>query len=175
MEFLIKQAGYFDQDLMKQMMIESLAKDPRAFTVEQKEYSFQPDVWWNNYLSSYILGIDSKMFFGYVNNNIAGMIGVVFPTKTRQRHTAWIYWVWLKHEYRGKGYGKKMIEHAIKIAFERQNVIKINLQVVSTQEKAIMLYKSLGFVESGRQVKEIFVDNEYLDFISMEKFRDNSF
>lgn len=175
MEFIIKQAGYFDKDLMKQMMIESLVKDPSAFTVEEKEYSLQSDIWWNNYLSSYMLGIDSKMFFGYENNNIVGMTGVVFPSRVRQKHTAWIYWVWLKSEFIGKGYGKKMIQHAINMAFERPSVVKINLQVVSSQEKAIMLYKSLGFVESGRQVKEIFLDNDYLDFISMEKFRDNSF
>jgi RimJ/RimL family protein N-acetyltransferase len=175
MNFEIKQAGYFDKDLMKQLMVEGLIKDPSAFTVAEKEYSLQSEIWWNNYLSSYMLGIDSKLFFGYEDNNLIGMIGVVFPGRERQKHTAWIYWVWLKSEFRGKGYGKKMIQHSVDVAFERTNVIKINLQVVSSQEKAIMLYKKIGFVESGSQKKEIFLDNEYLDFISMEKFRDNTF
>ena len=46
---------------------------------------------------------------------------------------------------RGKGYGKKLMEEAIKYAKEHLNAKKFNLGVFTNNESAFECYKSLGF------------------------------
>ncbi|MGN7115532.1 hypothetical protein [Lysinibacillus odysseyi] len=41
--------------------------------------------------------------------------------------------------------------------------------VLSTNERAIHLYRSLGCIEEGRKVKEVKIHNRYVDDILMYK------
>ncbi len=50
---------------------------------------------------------------------------------------------------RGKGYGKEMLELAIKYAFEILRVARITLSVYDTNPSAHNCYKSVGFVDEN--------------------------
>ncbi len=52
-------------------------------------------------------------------------------------------------EIRGKGYGKEMLELAIKYAFEILKVSRITLAVYDTNPSAHNCYKSIGFVDEN--------------------------
>ena len=54
-------------------------------------------------------------------------------------------------QYRGKGYGKKMLELGIEYAKEKLAASVIELGVFENNNNAIRCYKSLGFKESGRR------------------------
>ena len=61
----------------------------------------------------------------------------------------------------------------IKLDWAEKNPLieKVSLGVLSTNYRAIALYKSMGFVEEGRKIKEIKInENEYVDDILMYKF-----
>src|SRR5690606_11661158 len=60
-------------------------------------------------------------------------------------------------EFRRQGIGKKLLTHALKSARE-EGVIRSFLEVRETNETAINMYKSFGFVEDGRR-KEYYKDN----------------
>ena len=47
---------------------------------------------------------------------------------------------------------------------------KIGLGVFATNEPAIALYRKSGFVEEGRQPREVKVGSEYVDVILMYRF-----
>lgn len=49
-------------------------------------------------------------------------------------------------EYRGKGYGKSILNYLIEYSFSNNDIEKIELIVDEDNEAAISLYKSLGFV-----------------------------
>jgi RimJ/RimL family protein N-acetyltransferase len=72
-------------------------------------------------------------------------------------------------DFRGKGIGKLLISELIGWARLPNNPVeKIELMVMSENEPAIHLYKSLGFQEEGRVTKEIKMpDGRYIDGISM--------
>lgn len=74
------------------------------------------------------------------------------------------------NEYRGLGIGKRLLEQLLKWAELNPHIEKISLGVFSTNESAIALYKKMGFVEEGRKINEIKLnDKQYIDDVLMYK------
>jgi ribosomal protein S18 acetylase RimI-like enzyme len=73
------------------------------------------------------------------------------------------------HEgFQGKGLGKILMQHLIEWAQSNSKIEKIELQVRSSNIRAINLYQTLGFIEEGRKTKRLKLGpNEYLDDIYM--------
>ncbi len=68
--------------------------------------------------------------------------------------------------YRGMGYGKKLMLYAEKLARE-SGFSKITLDVENTNTAAIDLYKRIGYV--GKSVKRINIKGNKFVFVRMEK------
>lgn len=67
-----------------------------------------------------------------------------------------------------KGIGKKLMQYLIDWAKKSKNIEKIELNVLASNERAIGLYKKLGFVEEGRLKNRVKIaDNCYLDEVAM--------
>lgn len=73
------------------------------------------------------------------------------------------------HEgHQGKGLGKVLMNHIIDWAKSHPKIEKFELQVRSTNERAIGLYQKLGFVEEGRKTKRVkYGPNDYADDVYM--------
>ena len=52
-------------------------------------------------------------------------------------------------EYQGKGLGEEIMQLGINYAFKSLNINKIRLSVISDNQRALSLYKKLGFKEEG--------------------------
>jgi ribosomal protein S18 acetylase RimI-like enzyme len=72
----------------------------------------------------------------------------------------------------GRGYGKRLMEHAIDWARCSGVVEKIELRVRSTNPRAIALYQSLGFVREGELKRRVKLQRGYADDICMALFVD---
>lgn len=70
----------------------------------------------------------------------------------------------------GKGYAKDSYFLIEEFAKETLNLRKIKLDVVSNNQSATQLWGKLGFQKVGTFKEERFINNEYMDLISMEKF-----
>jgi ribosomal protein S18 acetylase RimI-like enzyme len=68
--------------------------------------------------------------------------------------------------YRGKGIGRRLVEATIAKAREL-GLEKIELNVYSSNDAAIALYRSLKFVDEGRKVRGRLMDGIYDDVIIM--------
>lgn len=119
----------------------------------------------------WIQGISEKdrdtLIVAEVNGEVVGWL--VFQSQDRKRllHTG-SFGVMLHKDYRGRGIGKKLIQELIHWAEQHPEIEKISLGVFSTNQRAITLYKSLGFKEEGRKIKEYkFNEKEYVDDILM--------
>ncbi|MEI5909295.1 GNAT family N-acetyltransferase [Bacillus spongiae] len=74
----------------------------------------------------------------------------------------------IREEYCNQGIGTKLLEFLIKWAKNQKDLEKICLGVVSVNDRAIKVYKRMGFVEEGRQRKQIkYEDGSYGDDILM--------
>lgn len=94
--------------------------------------------------------MDGKSVHGwFIVNDDESIIGYVlgtemFSTEIAQR-VIWIEEFHIIEQYRGKGYGSKVLE-TITNSFD--DVVRFRLEVSPSNDKAIALYERLGFNES---------------------------
>ncbi len=76
-------------------------------------------------------------------------------------------------EFWGYGIGTNLLKEAINWA-DTNEIKKINLSVIETNEKAIMLYKKYGFKEEGiLKNDKLLSDGEYYNTVLMGRFHDS--
>ncbi|KAL3484935.1 acyl-CoA N-acyltransferase [Aspergillus germanicus] len=68
---------------------------------------------------------------------------------------------------RGNGYGREAINWALNWAFEIAGLHRVTLEVLSTNEWALGLYRSVGFVEEGRQREAIWQFRKWHDVVTL--------
>lgn len=109
------------------------------------------------------------MLVAEVSNEIVGWIVFTSPNRIRLSHTGSIGMM-IKKDYRSMGIGKLLMEGMLNWAVQNPFIEKVSLGVFSTNERAIALYKSMGFIEEGRKIKEFKMGtNEFVDDVLMYK------
>ncbi len=82
-----------------------------------------------------------------IDDQVAGNLMVSRRSGRHYAHVAEIAII-VSNAYRGAGFGRSMLEMAI--AWTRQvGIAKLSLQVFTRNDRAIALYRSLGFVDEG--------------------------
>jgi len=64
--------------------------------------------------------------------------------KWQRKYTSWIYYLMVDPELQGRGYGKQIMRKAEELLNEA-GCPKINLQVRTTNKRALGFYKSIGY------------------------------
>ncbi len=88
------------------------------------------------------------VFIIEMNGKIVGIVGL--SNINWISRNAYLSIAIYDENYHGKGIGKEASELLLSYAFDYLNLDKINLEVYEYNERAIRLYKKLGFVEEGR-------------------------
>jgi len=66
-----------------------------------------------------------------------------------------------------QGYGKEVTQLMVSYAFETLNLNRIQLHVAAENERAIQVYRSIGFIEEGTLREAMFHRGKYCDFYVM--------
>ena len=64
-------------------------------------------------------------------------------------HRGWLYTVAVKSEYRRKGIGRRLVDHAV-TALSNIGCPKVNLQIYPTNSEVVAFYKAAGFLVEDR-------------------------
>ncbi|CAJ2508957.1 Uu.00g139830.m01.CDS01 [Anthostomella pinea] len=64
-------------------------------------------------------------------------------------------------EHQNKGYGREAINWALEWAFRWGAMNRVDINAASYNERAVMLYQSIGFVEEGIIRKALFMNGEF--------------
>ncbi|MEK3886384.1 GNAT family N-acetyltransferase [Bacillus sp. FSL K6-3431] len=104
-----------------------------------------------------------------LNGIVVGWLVLQSQNRKRLYHTGSLGMM-IHKDFRELGIGKMLINELLHWAELNPLIEKVCLGVLSTNLRAIALYKSMGFVEEGRKVKAIKLNaNKYVDDILMYK------
>jgi GNAT superfamily N-acetyltransferase len=146
----------------RELRLEALEQVPQAFLDDfEKDQTTPKDEWLRKLANMHFAEIDGKW---------VGMVGAYQEEKTKVRHILNVVSVYVRPSYRGQGIGKALIEHVIALGKKNPEVKKLSLGVVTTQESAHELYKSLGFIDGGHLKYAVKVGEQYFDEYLMELY-----
>ena len=75
-------------------------------------------------------------------------------------------------KYWGRKYGQDAIKTLLKYLFGELNAIRVELEVIKYNLRAISCYKKCGFVEEGIRRNKVYIEGEYVDTLIMGILRD---
>lgn len=85
-----------------------------------------------------------------IDKKLIGICGCKTETRPKTRHRAEIVQVYVDRQYTKRGIASELLRLTIHAAFQTPLIEQIILSAVTTNQKAMELYKSAGFVEYGR-------------------------
>ncbi|MGE6755569.1 N-acetyltransferase family protein [Rossellomorea sp. NPDC071047] len=114
--------------------------------------------------------IKETLIVAEVNGVVVGSIEFRSQTRKRLSHSGSVS-MSISKDYRSMGIGKALLKALLDWAEENPLIEKVSLGVFSTNQRAISLYKQMGFLEEGRLIKEYKLNHgEYIDDVLMYKF-----
>jgi ribosomal protein S18 acetylase RimI-like enzyme len=166
----IEKAYPTDFNDIKELMLQALQTDPFAFSTDHSEYANNSGAWWKNYLYPYLAEHEAVLFKAVYQSKIVGIIGVIFNRGNRRKHIASIVWFYTNKDFRGQGVGKLLLDRSFKEISINTHIKKVNLIVNSTQSNAVKMYSNAGFAIVGTLIKELYIENKYIDEYVMENY-----
>lgn len=122
------------------------------------------------------LGANDHVLVAEVDGAVVGLAGLHISQGLRTRHLATVG-INVDAPWQGKGIGRKLLEQLLDIADNWLMLIRVELTVFAENEKAIALYKSLGFELEGTRRAASIRHGRYADEYLMARLRhlpDNS-
>ena len=104
-----------------------------------------------------------------LDGRVIGLAGLHLGLGKR-RHTARLG-IAVHDAFAGRGVGRALMRSLLDLADQWLGLVRVELDVDSTNERAVKLYESLGFVVEGRQAKSYFTAGRYADAILMARVR----
>lgn len=154
-----------DWEIYKMVRLEALQKDASAFGSSYDESTSRTDEEWKKKLER----PNSFVFAAEDGGEYVGMAAAYQEEGEIVSHVAYVWGVYVRDSFRGKGIGKKLLQAVLDEIQRNPEIEKANLNVNKNQIAAVKLYESLGFQIAGTLHKELKVNGEYFDEYVMEK------
>jgi putative acetyltransferase len=104
---------------------------------------------------------------------IVGSAGLFPAAASLRRSHARMLGIGLASEWQGRGLGRRMMQRLLDWADNWAGVLRVELWVHADNERALALYRSLGFVEEGRHVAYAMKNGRYVDSLTMARLHPN--
>ena len=107
--------------------------------------------------------------------SVLGLLVLTGGPLARMRHTSKLE-VMVDASVRGQGLGRALVQASVEWLDAHPTVEKLGLSVFDDNERAIALYRSLGFVEEGRRPREYkLADGSYRGDVLLYRWKGGQF
>lgn len=168
-EYIIRNVQLEDAEILLEIG-RSVISEGKYFIVVSEEVEKTPLHEEKERIQSLLDNIKETLIVAEVNGVVVGSIEFRSQTRKRLSHTGSVS-MSISKNYRGMGIGKALLKALLEWAEENPLIEKVSLGVFSSNQRAISLYKQMGFLEEGRLIKEYKLNQgEYIDDVLMYKF-----
>jgi len=125
----------------KDIRLETLKAEPKAFNSTYQESVTYPSAYWKEKLT------DKNNLFAFAKdeNKIIGFMSLTLGEEKETDETAVIHGAYVNEKYRGQGIGKSLLIFLIEEVKKNKKIKLLKLWVKDTQTIAKNLYESMGF------------------------------
>ena len=132
-----------------------LATDPCAFAASHDEEA-------GHSLIEVAARLERQPVFGVVAEGVLlAVAGFSVPEAAKKRHKGLLWGVYVREAARGRGLGRAVVARVIEHA--RAHVVQLHAAVVTTNEVARRIYRSLGFEPYGLEPRGLACAGRYFD------------
>ncbi|KAH7031465.1 acyl-CoA N-acyltransferase [Microdochium trichocladiopsis] len=128
------------------------------------------DILRNNALIAVMICLPPATDSGNESGATATPIGIIALSKSHpngvQNRNAGIA-ISIYKDFQNKGYGSEAIRWILGYAFVMAGMHSVSIETVSFNERAIYLYKKLGFVPEGRRRQQVWFRGAWHDFVEL--------
>jgi len=159
-QYKIRRLRGDDASSFREIRLEALVSHPEAFGAS-----------WEDEQNKSLESIADRLEQGYVLGGISdggvltGIIGLSKSTAVKTQHIGSIWGMYVRPVARGSGLSRQLV--AAIIDEVGTTLRSLRLCVVSSNQAAIRLYKSMGFEEWAVEVDALKVDDRYYDELLM--------
>lgn len=110
---------------------------------------------------------NSGMFVGILNGEFAGFVALISGPSSRTNHRASLV-IGVRKAFYGHGVGTSLMNKA-DVWAQEVGITRLELTVVEKNERAITLYKKMGYTIEGTRSNSLLIDGEYVNELYMGK------
>ena len=137
-----------DAPTYRTLRLRALTEDPAAYLTSAEEYAGRT----LGDIAAGLSGSDNSLTLGAFDETaLLGTATLARSTRSKLRHRADVFGVYLAPEVRGRGLAQAMMGELISAAKQMPGLDVLELSVTETQLSARRLYERLGFVTWGVQ------------------------
>lgn len=159
----------------KNLRLESLKEEPRAFGTSYEKASKESEEKWRSILINAEKQDKDILYFAEDNGKLIGIMGVYFNKNPESEDIGMIYGVYVNKAYRGKGIGKQLTKKVLERLQNMPGLKKAKLCVNQEQETAVKFYKALGFQIVGTECMQLGDGLKHDLFVMEKKFKGKKF
>src|SRR5512147_808339 len=149
---LVREAKPADAVQFRELRLGALQDSPTAFSADHRKNSSHPLKHWEDMLT--MQPDESTIFLAVNEGNLIGMTGIVRGNSPKTRHSALVWGVYVRPEWRCMHIAAELIQACLEWAKARR-IVLAKLGVVSVNTSAIRCYKRCGFKVYGTEPQAI--------------------
>jgi ribosomal protein S18 acetylase RimI-like enzyme len=161
---LIREANLKDASQFRELRLYALQDSPTAFSADYQKNVHHPTQYWEDMLTMH--ADESTIFLATYEDNLIGTTGVVRGGSPKTRHSATIWGVFVRPDWRGVHIAEELIRACFAWAKPRK-IVATRLGVTATNTSAIRCYERCGFRVTGTDPRAVYHEGQYHDFYTM--------
>ncbi len=164
----IRTAREEDAAAYRDLRLEALRNHPEAFSADYAENLAQPMSYWTERLAFNSTDSAHMIYFADHHEQLIGMCGISRTNSPKVQHSAMIFGVYVRPDWRGYRIAEELITACVDWARTRDVKI-VKLGVATTNTPAIRCYARCGFHVYGIEPQALYVDGMFYDELLMAR------
>ncbi|MGW3043367.1 N-acetyltransferase family protein [Kitasatospora sp. NPDC001159] len=168
----VRRLGPADAEPYRAFRLTALRETPSAFTSGYAEECAKPMAATLQRLAEAENGPGALLGAFDGGGTLLGTAGLRVKQRGQERHKATLYGMAVARAAGGRGIGRALVRHVLRLAVEDGELRQVLLTVSEGNEPAVRLYTSCGFEVWGREPRAVMVDGQAVAKLHMVRLLD---